>query len=569
MSIILGLNCYHTDTAACIIKNGKLEFAIEEERLNRKKHTSDLPILSIKECLKQTNTRENEITHIAFNTNPNSNFYIKLKFLIKKFNFKNNFIKRYQDKKFLNKIFRDKFNFSKKVKYIFVEHHLAHISSAFFASKFDKAIGLSIDGSGDFTTLMIAECTPNKITIKNKLHFPDSLGIFYHAMTQFIGFKNFGDEYKMMGLASYGKPIYFQKILDNLFLNSKNFLKLNLDYFNHNNKNFNYSHINSTNIPLIYNDKLNTLFKDEITSVNPEIFKKNFACSVQKVYEFFFKKILNKIISNNFSKNLVFAGGCALNSTANNILLNKDQIERVFIPVAPGDNGGCLGAAFYVCKNNNKKNNFDNPYLGTSFSENEIKNELENKFINKVNYRKIDNNNEKYNIATDLIINKSVIGWFQGKMEFGPRALGNRSILADPRNPKIKELINLKIKRRENFRPFAPSILSELQEEWYQEKFNNLYMSSVMRPLKEKIHLIPGVVHIDNTSRVQTVYKEINENFYQLIENFYQKTNIPMLLNTSFNENEPIVRSPYEAIECLLRTNMDALFINNFFIKKK
>ena len=567
MSIILGLNCYHTDTAACIIKNGKLEFAIEEERLNRKKHTSDLPILSIKECLKQTNTKENEITHIAFNTNPNSNFYVKLKFLFKKFDFKNNFIKRYQDKKSLNKIFNDKFKFSKKVKYIFVEHHLAHIASAFFASQFDKAIGLSIDGSGDFTSLMIVECNHNELKIKERLHFPNSLGIFYHAMTQFIGFKNFGDEYKMMGLASYGRPLYFQKIIDNLFLNSNNFFKLNLDYFNHDHMNFNYSHINSNNIPLIFNEKLNILFKSEIKSIKPEIFKQNFAASVQKVYEFFFNKIIKKIISNNFSKNLVFAGGCALNSTANKILLNNDQIDRVFIPVAPGDNGGSLGAAFYVCKNYEKKN-FDNPYLGTSFSESEVESILENKFINKVKYKKINSNNEKYNLATDLIIDNSVIGWFQGSMEFGPRALGNRSILADPRNPKIKELINLKIKRRESFRPFAPSILSDFQNEWFNEKFNNEYMSSVMTPRKNKASLIPGVIHIDNTSRVQTVFEKKNKNFYNLILNFYNKTKIPMLLNTSFNENEPIVRSPEEAIDCLLRTNMDALFINNFIIKK-
>ena len=567
MSVILGLNCYHTDTAACIVKNGKLEFAIEEERLNRKKHTSDLPLLSIQECLKQTNTKENEITHIAFNTNPNSNFYVKLKFLIKKFNFKNNFIKRYQDKKLLNKIFDDKFNFSKKVKYIFVEHHLAHIASAFFASNFDKAIGLSIDGSGDFTSLMITECKDNELKIKERLHFPNSLGIFYHAMTQFIGFKNFGDEYKMMGLASYGKPLYFQKIQDNLFINSDKFFKLNLNYFNHDHMNFNYSHVNSNNIPPIYNEKLNTLFKSETQSTKQEIFKQNFAASVQKIYEFYFNKIIKKIVSNNFSKNLVFAGGCALNSTANNILLNNDQIERIFIPVAPGDNGGSLGAAFYVCKNFDKKN-FDNPYLGTSFSEGEVEHILENKFVNKVKYLKINSNSEKYNLATDLIINKSVIGWFQGSMEFGPRSLGNRSILADPRNPNIKKLINLKIKRRESFRPFAPSVLSDFQNEWFNEKFNNEYMSSVMTPKKNKASLIPGVIHIDNTSRVQTVFEKKNKNFYNLILNFYNKTKIPMLLNTSFNENEPIVRSPEEAIDCLLRTNMDALFINNFIIKK-
>lgn len=569
MSIILGLNCYHTDSSACLIKNGKLVFAIEEERINRIKHTSELPLLSIEECLKKTNTNENEITHIAFNTNPNSNFFKKLKFLIKKLNFKNNFIKRYRDKNLLNTIFQNKFNFSDKVKFVFVEHHLAHISSAFFASNYDNALGLSIDGSGDFTSLMIAECNYKEIKIKKKVYFPDSLGIFYHAMTQFIGFRNFGDEYKMMGLASYGVPLYFDKLLDNLFINSKNFFKLNLDFFNHHRTNFNYSHIGKKDIPDIYSGKLNDLFKPDIDVNTTEIFKKNFAASVQKVYEFYFNKILKEINSNKFSENLVFAGGCALNSSANNILLSKKFTKNLFIPVAPGDNGGCLGAAFYICKEKIINNDFDNPFLGTTYDDVEIENIISDKYLEKINYKKFKNESEKYDVASNMIINEGVIGWFQDRMEFGPRALGNRSILADPRNKKIKDLINLKIKRRESFRPFAPSILSDLQKDWFEEIYSNQYMSSVMRAKYEKKDLIPGVVHIDGTSRVQTVLKKNNKNFYNLIYNFFLKTGVPILLNTSFNENEPIVRSPEEAIECFLRTNMDGLFINSYFIKKK
>ena len=567
MSIILGVNCYHADSSACLIVNGKLEFAIEEERLNRKKHTSDLPILSIKECLKQTGINENEITHIAFNTKPNSNFFKKLKFLIKKFNFKNNFVKRYLDKKILNGVFKKNFKLNKNIKFYFVEHHTSHISSAFYASKFDKAIGLSIDGSGDFTSMMISECSRKEIKIKKRVFFPDSLGIFYHAMTQFIGFKNFGDEYKMMGLASYGKPIYFEKIKDNLFIESKELFKLNLDYFDHQKINFNYSHINSTLIPNIYSKNLEILFQNESNNIDKDIFKKNFAASVQKVYEYFFEKILKNINLSSFSDNIVFAGGCALNSSANNFLISKNFKKKIFIPVAPGDNGGCLGAAFYVCKEKVKNNNFNNPYIGTQFNNGEILESLQ-KYKNKIISKNILEKNEKYNIASDIIINNGVIGWFQDRMEFGPRALGNRSILADPRNKNIKELINTKIKRRESFRPFAPSILSDMQSEWFEEKFDNIYMSAVMTPKKNKANLIPGVVHIDNTSRVQTVYREMNNKFYELIHNFYLKTNVPMLLNTSFNESEPIVRTPDEAIECLLRTNMDALFINSFFIKK-
>ena len=568
MSIILGLNCYHTDSSACLIKNGKLIFAIEEERLNRIKHTSDLPLLSIEECLKKTNTNENEITHIAFNTNPKSNLFKKFNFLIKKLNFKNNFVKRYNDKKLLNKIFQNKFSFNDKVKFVFVEHHLAHISSAFYASNYDNAIGLSIDGSGDFTSLMIAECNNKEIKVKKRVYFPDSLGIFYHAMTQFIGFRKFGDEYKMMGLASYGSPIYFDKLLNNLFLNSKNFFKLNLDFFNHDTISFNYSHIGAKDMPDIYTDKLDDLFKLDIATNAPEMFKKNFAASVQKIYEFYFNKILKEINSNKFSKNLVFAGGCALNSSANNILLSKKFTKNIFIPVAPGDNGGCLGAAFYISKEKIVNNDFDNPFLGTAYNDVEIENIIKKKYLNKITYKKFINENEKYDVASNMIINNCVIGWFQDRMEFGPRALGNRSILADPRNKNIKDLINLKIKRRESFRPFAPSVLSDFQNDWFEEIYLNQYMSSVMKAKSDKKHLIPGVVHIDGSSRVQTVLKKNNKTFHNLIYNFFLKTGVPLLLNTSFNENEPIVRSPEEAIECLLRTNMDGLFINSFFVKR-
>ena len=566
MSIILGLNCLHSDTAACLVKDNKLLFAIEEERINREKHTSKFPLLSIKECLKQTNIRENEITHIALNTQPKSNLLEKINFLVKNFNFKNNLTKRLNAKIKIENILRNELNLNGKVKFVFVEHHLAHISSAYYASNFKDAIGLSIDGSGDFASLMVAECSKGSIKVLKKIFFPDSLGIFYHAMTQFLGFKNFGDEYKLMGLAPYGKPIYFDKIIDNLFQNSKNFFKLDLKYFNHHKINFNYSYSNGKKIPNIYSHSLKKLFRNEIKN-NSFIFKKNFAASVQKVYELYFHKILKNIRINENKKNLVFAGGCALNSSANKFLLSSKFKKKVFIPFAPGDNGGCLGAAFYVSNKLNKKNNFNDPYLGNSYSHDQIKCILKNEFLKKIKFRSITKKN-KYEIATKIIINNGVIGWFQNKMEFGPRALGNRSILADPRNPKVKDLINKKIKRRENFRPFAPSVLSDKQFDWFEEKFDNIYMSSVMTPKKNRASLIPGVVHVDNTSRVQTVHKNINKDFYDLIHCFYLKTNIPILLNTSFNENEPIVRTPQEAINCFLRTKMDAHFNDNFYITK-
>ena len=573
MKIILGINALHSDSSACIIKNGELVCALEEERLNRKKHTAQFPILAIQECIKIAGINKNYITDIAINNNPKSNILPKLFFTLKNIKIKkdNEFIKRFKNKINLKKVICDKLNIKRNIKFHNIEHHLSHIASAYFPSNFNKTNALSIDGSGDFVSLAIGECNDQKIKITNKIYFPDSLGIFYQAMTQFLGFKNYGDEYKIMGLAPYGKPIYFEKIKNNLFKESKLFFKLNQKFFIHNDINFKYQNKITENINDIYNDKLSLLFKEDIEKSDTlENFKKNFASSTQKIFEHFFDKILNYISSKNYSSNLVYAGGCALNSSANNILTSKKYFENFFIPMAPGDNGGAIGAALLVnSKYNSNQKNFRNPYLGNSYNDNEIELTINNKFKNLIKFQKLDNISNICDLASNMITNGKVIGWFQGKMEFGPRALGNRSILADPRNPNMKNIINQKIKRRESFRPFAPSVLAEFQDGWFEENFDNKYMSSVMTVKKEKIEIIPAVVHVDGTSRVQTVKRENNENYYNLINSFYSKTRVPILLNTSFNENEPIVRTLEETLECFLRTDIDALFINLFLVQKK
>lgn len=573
MTIILGINALHSDSSACIINDGELVCAIEEERLNRKKHTTQFPILAIEECIKIAGINKNRITDIAINNNPKSNILQKIFFTLKNIKIQkdNEFIKRFKNKINLKKVIIDKLNIKKNVKFHNIEHHLSHIASAYFPSNFNKTNALSIDGSGDFVSLAIGECNDQKIKITNKIYFPDSLGIFYQAMTQFLGFKNYGDEYKIMGLAPYGKPIYFEKIKNNLFKENKLFFKLNQKFFIHNDINFKCQNKITENINDIYNDKLNLLFKEDIEKSDTlENFKKNFASSTQKIFEHFFDKILNYISSKNYSSNLVYAGGCALNSSANNILTSKKYFENFFIPMAPGDNGGAIGAALLVnSKYNSNQKNFTNPYLGNSYNDNEIELTINNKFKNLIKFQKLDNFSNTCDLASNMIKNGKVIGWFQGKMEFGPRALGNRSILADPRNPNMKNIINQKIKRRESFRPFAPSVLAEFQDGWFEENFDNKYMSSVMTVKKEKIEIIPAVVHIDGTSRVQTVKRENNENYYNLINSFYSKTRVPILLNTSFNENEPIVRTLEETLECFLRTDIDALFINLFLVQKK
>ena len=573
MKIIIGINTYHADSSACIIVDGKLIAAIEEERINRKKHYSGYPIESIKECLNIANKKDLEITDIAFNTKPSSNLFSKGIFFLKNFSYKKNlFSERIKKKINVKKLLIEKFKLNKKVKFHYIEHHLAHIASGFYPSGFKDASGLSIDGSGDFVTLAISECKNNKINITKKTNFPNSLGIFYHAMTQFLGFKNYGDEYKVMGLAAYGKPKYFDKIKDNLFINSNKAFELNLDYFNHDKHNFKYIAEDSLVIDEIFNKKLLQLFSLElIDNKNKDQFIKDFAASVQKIYEFFFKKIIHKFSLNKFSKNLVFTGGCALNSSANRLITNdKSLFDNVYIPFAPGDNGGALGAAFVVSNRyNNEVQNSKTPYLGKEFSNNDVLDILKsNIYKNKLTYNFLINDAQLFNLAAKKISEGNVIGWFQGKMEFGPRALGNRSILADPRNPNMKNIINMKIKRRESFRPFAPSVLKEYQTDWFESDFINPYMSSLAIVKPEKQHLIPAVTHIDGTARLQSVDLNNNYRYSNLIHSFYNLTGVPIILNTSFNENEPIVMKPQEALDCLLRTDMDAIFINNYIVTK-
>ncbi len=574
MKIILGINTNHADSSACLVIDGKLIAAIEEERLNRIKHYSGYPINSIKECMHIANINETQITDIAFNTNPLSNILPKAYFFLKNLKIKNNlFARRFKKKIQAKKELLNNFNFNKNIKIHYIEHHLAHIASAFYPSKFKEANGLSIDGSGDFVTLATAECKNNRIKINKKIFFPHSLGIFYHAMTQFLGFNNYGDEYKVMGLAPYGKPIYFDRLIKNLFTFDNNFeFKLNLDFFNHHKNNFKYIADGNLEIDEIFSSKLNYLFSNELKDKkNIENFKKDIAASVQKIYEHFFSHTLNYLSKKNFSNNLVFSGGCALNSSANRLLTqNKKYFNNVFINYAPGDNGGAIGAAYVVAsKYNLNIINSKSPFIGKNYSDDEIYKSIEKKeYKKKISYKHFSNDTELYKYTAGKIAEAKVIGWFQGKMEFGPRALGNRSILADPRNPDMKNIINKKIKRRESFRPFAPTVLEDLQTDWFESNFSSEYMSTVAKVKELKQKLVPAITHVDSTARVQTVNFETNFKYASLIGEFYKLTNVPILLNTSFNENEPMIMKPEEGLNCLLRTDLDLLIMNNFVIRK-
>ncbi len=576
MSIILGLNANHADSSACLIKDGKLLIAIEEERINRIKHWAGLPTNSIKECLKYTNIEINEITDIAINTNPLSNINQKIIFFLKNYligNKKYEIAKRLKKKidlkKNLNLSFDPKL-LSKKVKIHYIDHHLSHISSAFYPSGFKNAVGLSIDGFGDFCSICITKCDFNSINIIKKYLFPHSLGVFYESFTQLIGFKNYGDEYKMMGLSSYGKPTYYQTILNNVF-SKNNKPELNIKYFNHVNKNFSYKFEGKPNQNNLYNYELEKLLKvKNLNTKNINTVHKNIAASAQKIFEKKLLEICVEIKKLNLSENLVYAGGCALNSLANKKIHDLNFFKNIFIPYAPGDGGGSIGASLYVQNKINKNvpvSNLSSPYIGTDYDNNEVKKIIEKeKKLKSYQIKFFEKKDKLLEILANFIYDNKVVGYFNGRMEFGARALGNRSILANPCNPNIKEIINSKIKRRESFRPFAPVILEDKKNEWFDDSKKNPYMSAVENIKFDKRKIIPSVTHVDGTGRVQSVTKEINKDFYQLIEKFYEISNVPILLNTSFNENEPIVMSPDHAINCFLRTDMDVLSLNNFLI---
>tara|TARA_Y100000741_G_scaffold365216_1_gene360754 strand:+ start:1690 stop:3432 length:1743 start_codon:yes stop_codon:yes gene_type:complete len=580
MNTILGLNCNHADSSACIIKDGELLIAIEEERINREKHWAGLPVNSIKQCLKYTNTNISEITDIAINSNPLSNINNKIFFFLKNYLFgkkKYEIIKRIKKKINIKKDLNSNFfpeNLSKKTKVSFIDHHISHIASAFYPSNFKRAVGLSIDGFGDFCSLSIAKCNYEKIEIIDRIFFPDSLGLLYEAFTQLIGFKNYGDEYKIMGLSSFGQPKYYDKIKKNIFTNENSF-KLNLEYFNHTDKNFSYNFSGKPNQAIIFNNKIIDMLGIEINNSNfQEVtnLQKNLASSIQKIFEEKIEEIIKKISKINYSKNLVYAGGCALNSLANRKFYNSNMFENIFIPYAPGDGGGAIGAALIVSKKKDKKVKFSNltsPFIGPNYDDKTINDAINaNTDLKKYKIEKVDDKNKLYTSVAKYIFENKIVGFFNDKMEFGARALGNRSILANPCDKNIKEIINKKIKRRESFRPFAPAVLFEKKEDWFDNNFKNPYMSAVENINESKKKFIPAVTHVDGTGRVQTVNKETNPNFYFLIEKFNNLSNVPILLNTSFNENEPIVMTPNDAINCFLRTDMDILVLNTFLITR-
>ena len=578
---ILGINCYHADSSACIIKDGNLIAAVEEERFRRIKHWAGFPSMSINYCLEKAGIKLSEVDFLSINKDPKANFLKKIFFLLKKrpninliFDRIKNSKKHFSIKEQLIKEFPND-NFKGKI--INTEHHHAHLSSAFHVSPFNESCILSVDGFGDFSSTLTGYGSGTKIEINKKVYFPHSLGIFYQAMTQYLGFKNYGDEYKIMGLAPYGKPLYVDTLNKIINLEIDGTFKLNLEYFIFHKKNFKYEWDNGeVKVDNLFSNKLIELLDKQRDKNEPiSQYHKDIAHSTQVVYEKALFHILNKLHGKYKNDNICIAGGCGMNSVANGKITENTPFKNVYIQPAAGDAGGALGSAYITWFNKSKSPRsfiMDHAYWGPSFTMDQIQNTLD-KYADQIkkeniNYKNFDSENELLQKTALEVSNGKVVGWFQGRMEWGPRALGNRSIIGDPRRSDMKDILNIKIKRRESFRPFAPSILREHVSNWFEKDDDVPFMMKVFQVKKEKKNEIPAVTHVDGSGRLQTVNKKTNYRYHQLINEFYKITNVPILLNTSFNENEPVVCNPEEALNCFLRTKMDVLVLENYLIKR-
>jgi carbamoyltransferase len=573
--IVLGINAYHADSSAAIFKDGKMIAATEEERFRRIKHWAGFPSLAVEFCLQEAGITLAEVNHIAIGRDPKAKFLKKLFFFAKNAATSFNFIQdRFQN---LQNVASIEVELSKisglreaeiKSKIHQVEHHRSHLASAFFASPFNESAILSIDGSGDFSTTMFAVGRGSKIEVIDSIDFPHSIGVFYTAFTQLLGFPYYGDEYKVMGLAPYGTPKYVAKLRDVVLWKKGGLFELNLDYF----RSASQGYVEyENNIPIVH-----SLFGEKMIKVFGPVRKKeealtqyhkDIAASVQRFTEETIFHILKGLHERTGLTNVCIAGGVAQNSVANGKLTRNTPFKNVYIPSAGHDAGISMGAALYVYHHTLSQLRVEpiySAYTGAKFSNDEIEATLQSQNIEYTKY----SDEELYDVASDRLIKGGVIGWFNGRAEFGPRALGARSILADPRRNDAKELLNSKIKRRESFRPFAPSILKEYVSEYFEVDDIVPFMEKVFPIRKEKQALIPAVTHADGSGRLQSVDAAISPAYHKLISAFYKKSGVPILLNTSFNENEPIVNTPQEALDCFLRTSMDMLVMENIIIER-
>ncbi|MDB2559772.1 hypothetical protein N9X49_01615 [Amylibacter sp.] len=579
-NIILGINMMHPDSSACLYIDSKLIGAVAEERLGKRiKHDASFPIESIKYLCDKAGIKVKDINHVAVSRYPNGNKFFKLWALFKSGRNFLSTIKSFWNRKLLAEdllknlasiIGYDSDTNNYKIHY--VEHHLSHISASYYCSSFDDALAFSFDGSGDSVTMMSAICENDNIKIINRQYLPDSIGHFYTTICQIIGFNRFGEEYKVMGLAPYGNDEFNEEMKEVISINNKGQVKLSSKFFRVGEA---YDELRVSNagemlLGNMFTEKLLKHFqlKNSFNASDQNQKARNLAKSAQVRFEDISLQLIRNLNQFSTSKNLCISGGCGLNGVLNAKILSDTEFTQTYHHPASSDDGNAIGAALYVnhaiLKNPRAKQLFS-PYLGPDFNDNNIFEIIKK---TELDFREIENDETLIDTASELIFQNKVIAWFQGQAEWGPRALGNRSILANPMALDMKSIINQKVKKRESFRPFAPSVLEEDVKLYFEQDIFSPYMMHVVKFKEKWRKTFPSVTHVDGTGRLQSVTKELNPRFYSLIQSVKSKTGHGIVLNTSFNENEPIVTSPQEAIDCFMRTDIDAIFLGKYMLTK-
>ena len=570
---ILGINAYHADAAACLVGDGRRVAAAEEERFNRKKHCAGFPRQAIAWCLREGNLRLGDLDHVGISRRPSANCARKLASRLRwMVGSPRRALERLRSVARIQSFHSDlTAAFPDEAGNLcatlhFVEHHLAHAASAFLVSPFDEAAVLSVDGFGDFASVLMARGRGHRIEPLQRVHFPHSLGLFYTAISQHLGFSHYGDEGKVMALAGLGKPVLLDRMRKILISNGRSLFRLNLDYFCHYTQGVEMTWGDeSPTLGRVFSNKLEDFLgparapKSELTPAHYDL-----AASLQARLEEVVFELCRELHRRVPSENLALAGGVALNSVANGLIPSETPFRHLFIQPAAGDAGTALGAAFYIHHQIlGKPRSFQmiDAFTGPSFSDAECEAALKEAGISCHREEEVEK------AVARLLTDGRIVGWFQGRMEFGPRALGNRSILAHPGLPDMKATINARIKHREPFRPFAPSILLEYMKEYFGPRHPSPHMLMVHPFLAGKAAQVPAVTHVDGTGRLQTVTHDENPRFYRLIDEFRKLTGIPMVLNTSFNDSEPIVCTPQDAIACFRKSHMDVLVLGNLITK--
>lgn len=561
---ILGLNAFHGDASAALLENGQLTCAVEEERFNRRKHWAGLPLESARFCLQGAAP-----DHVAISRDPRAHLLDKLlRAAVRPHKWASLASRAANSVQIAATEDSLKSAGIKAGQFHFVEHHRAHLASAFFCSPFDEAAVTSVDGFGDFSSAMWAIGRANKLEVKGSVSFPHSLGLFYTAFTQFLGFPNYGDEYKMMGLSATGERRFLNEVR-NVVHTSDGQIRLNLDYFVHHTKGVEMTWNDcAPSLGTVYSPRMEEVFGaprskgSEITARDRDL-----AASVQAVLEENYFALLNHVQKQTGQKTVCLAGGVALNCVANGMIFDRTDFRDVYVQPAAHDAGTSFGAALYVqhqVLGLPRSFEMRHVYYGPEYGDDEIRRALAS---SNCQFHELPEDELVVRTAEQIADGK-IVGWFQGRMEFGPRALGNRSILADPRRDDMKDILNSRIKYRESFRPFCPSVLAESVGEFFECDYPSPFMVMAYKIKPDQQKRIPAVTHSDGTGRLQTVERDTNPVYWKLIRAFGDATGVPVLLNTSFNENEPIVNTPEQAIDCFLRTRMDVLSIGSFILLK-